>query len=156
MLFSTNIAAQEVKIDGTAYQVIKTEDHLQCDNFTIEAETLRLPENLHYSQIPKGLSIGHAGGNYIGYKLQYTSQLAQNEIVQLKDKLKGYKRLSAERIYIAKAVKCLSNNQILITLWSGGNCDTVCEAYATLEFDKQGKVINAKGHSYQEYKLLRQ
>lgn len=156
MLFSTNIAAQEVNIDGTAYQVIKTETKLKCDNFTVHAETLRLPSHLHHSQIPKELSIGHAGGNYIGHKLQYTSKLARNEIVGIKENLKGYEKLAENRVYIVKPVKCLSDNHVLISLYGGGNCDTVCEAYATIEFDKQGKVINAKGHSYQEYKLLKQ
>ena len=38
---------------------------------------------------------------------------------------------------------------------SSGNCDDVCEGYASLAFDLQGKIVNAKGHSYQKFKELK-
>jgi len=156
LLSSASILAQEVMIDGHVYQVIKTESKLQCDNFEIISKTLRLPSHLHHSQIPKELRIGHAGGNYIGHKLIYTSKLARNEIVGIKENLKGYEKLAENRVYIAKPVKCLSDNHVLISLYGGGNCDTVCEAYATLEFNKQGEIVNAQGLTYQEFKHLKQ
>jgi hypothetical protein len=156
LLSSASLVNQEVMIDGNSYQVITTETKLQCDNFSIKAETLRLPSHLHHSQIPKELSIGHAGGNFVGHKIQYTSQSVMSEIVGIKQQLKGYEKLAKKRVYIAKPVKCLSDYNVLISLYGGGNCDTVCEAYATLKFNKQGEIVDAKGLSYQEFTDLKQ
>lgn len=145
LLLNINLMAQEIEIGGTLFKVTKSETSIECENFSIKAEASKLPSHLHHSQIPKGLSIGHVGGNYIGHKLHYISQSVSTKVVGIKQQLKGYEKLDKKRVYIAKPVKFLLNNHVLISLYGGGNCNTVCEAYASLEFNKQGELVNAQG-----------
>lgn len=39
-------------------------------------------------------------------------------------------------------------------MWGGGNCSNVCEAWATVVFNKSGGVVSIKGVSLNEVRKL--
>lgn len=156
ILFSISSFSETVEIDGKSHSVNTRYKAVSCGDFLIESVTKKLPDYLHHSQIPKSLSIGHKGINYIGYELTYKSKGQEIDIKPLKDHLSGYKKLSKDRVYISRPLKCIKPNAVLFSMWGGGNCSDVCEAFSVITFNSSGVITKARGLSVKEFNELNQ
>jgi len=155
ILFSISSFSETVEINGKTHSVNTRFKAISCGNFSIESVTKKLPDYLHHSQIPKSLSIGHKGINYIGYELTFRSKDKEVDIKPLKDHLSGYQKLAKDRLYISRPIKCIKPNSVLFSMWGGGNCSDVCEAFSVISFDLNGIVTKARGLSVKEFNELK-
>ena len=155
LLLSINSFAEKVEIDGKLYPVKERSSKVECGNFSIISTTKKLPDFLHHSKIPKSLSIGHKGINYIGYELTYQAEGKLVKVKPLESYLNGYERIAEDRLYISRPQKCIQPNTVLFSMWGGGNCSDVCEAFSLITFNPNGEIEKAEGLSMKEYKDLK-
>jgi len=155
LLFTVNSFAETVEINGNNYPVKVKSSNVECGDFSVVSTTKELPDFLHYSQIPKTLSIGHKGINYIDYELSYKTKGEQFKVKPLEGSLNGYEKIAKDRLYISRPQKCIEPNKVLFLMWGGGNCSDVCEAYSLITFDSKGSIKKAQGLSMKEYKELK-
>ncbi len=152
---SANCFSETINIEGKEYPVIENTKNLQCANFSVTSVTRELSHRLHYSEIPENISMGHQGGNYLSQSMTFKAGNLQRNMPALELILTGYNKISADRPYLSTPVKCVGSDTLLVSMWSGGNCSTVCEAYALITFDNSGNIIKSKGLTYKEYKQYR-
>jgi len=88
-------------------------------------------------------------------KLSFKTNNASKDISYIYKNIHNYSKIDAKRPYISAPVKCIENKSVLFTFYGGGNCSTVCEAYALVSFKTNGTFNSLKGLNYNEYKKLK-
>lgn len=150
LLISQVSFSEEFEVEGKAYSLIENKSDFSCSNFTIESLEKRLPRSVNQNLVRGGL--GHLDDpRIISHTLTYSNESVKKTLPRLESLLTNYDKISPRRSYIPKANACPGNNGVLFRMWGGGNCSTVCEAYALVIFTKLGEISKIKGLTYSEY-----
>jgi len=152
---ATSTWAEEISHKGTTYTIdVETQD-LDCGSFIVLLTERALPFSVRESEIPHEITLGHFGKPHVlSQEFSYVSKFTARTLTDLKEIIPEYERIETKRKYLAKATKCVSPNFVLFSFWGGGNCKTVCEAWALVEFSEDGRAISSQGLSYQQYQQL--
>lgn len=152
MFFSQNIFPETFVVDGKEYVLEEKKSSFKCPNFNIESLEKRLPSFLNGNLVRGGL--GHLGDfKIISHKITYSnsSESISRRLPKLEGLLSSYERIDSSRPYISKPTACPGKDGVLFEMWGGGNCSTVCEAWALVIFSNDGSIKKIKGLSYDEY-----
>jgi len=142
--------------NGNVYNLESKESILKCSKFSIYTKTISFPFSLRENNIPYEKTMKHMGNAHlISQKLIFSNTGVENELPDIISKLSDYKKIDKKRSYIISPVKCLGESSVLLSLWGGGNCSTVCEAYAKATLTKNGVLSSISGLTYKEYSDLR-
>jgi len=154
MLIPVN--AGTLKHNGNSYKYENIESILKCSKFSIVTKTKSFPFSLSENKIPYEITMKHMGNPHlISQKQMYINSGKEVELPNLISKLSNYKKIEKKRSYTIKPVKCLGASSVLFSLWGGGNCSTVCEAYVKAAFTENGAISSIYGLTYKEYNELR-
>ena len=147
--------AEDIVVNGTTYDIEEKTQTLKCNEFSIHTKERSFPFAIRESRIPYELTMKHPGRPHlISQSNSYISVDKSVPIPALESITSNYERIDAKRPYISEPVKCLDGKKVLFTMWGGGNCSTVCEAWAIVEFTKNGLVRSFQGIAYDEFKSL--
>jgi hypothetical protein len=147
--------AEDIVVNGTTYDIEEKTQTLNCNEFSIHTKERSFPFAIRESRIPYELTMKHLGRPHlISQSNSYISVDKSVPIPALESITFNYERIDAKRPYISEPVKCLDGKKVLFTMWGGGNCSTVCEAWAIVEFTKNGLVRSFQGIAYDEFKSL--
>lgn len=156
MLFSFSAQAEIISINGKKYEIEIKESLLKCDNFSINSSIKSLPFSIRERYLPYKKLMGHKGNSHLmSQNLTFVTNSSSFDISNIYKNINNYSKIDPKRPYISKPEKCIGSNSVLFYFWGGGNCSTVCEAYALVSFEANGKVKTLKGLEYNEYKKLK-
>ncbi|WP_297811368.1 hypothetical protein [uncultured Methylophaga sp.] len=145
--------AGQLSHKGITYEVRTDEVSLECRSFKIISKVQSLPFSLRESEIPYEITMGHYGKPHVlEQSISYVSDTVENDAFEVDAILPAYERIDDERKYLAKPVACVGPHSVAFSLWGGGNCKTVCEAWVLVEFSGTGKPVKALGLTYSEFK----
>lgn len=148
--------SENIAVNGKEYKIEIKESVLECSDFSIKSITKELPFSIRERHIPYEKTMGHKGNSHlINQSLSFAYKQNNQNIPAFYKQLSNYTRVDPNRPYLAKPIKCIENRSVLFYLWGGGNCSTVCEAYALVEFTSSGVISSLKGLNYKEYKKLK-
>lgn len=157
-------------VDGVHYLTKTEKTELVCENFTlthtrvdytqeiVEAQSGNL-NKISETQLPSSGGLRHADKSYSlpKWKIEDFVELNWGEVTtridNLPDQIDSH-RISGSRIYVWTPVKCLQDDQVLLSLGSGGNCTNVCEAWAKVRFGPGGEITDTKSLSLAETRIL--
>ena len=149
------VASEVIESNGKKYTVETKHNTLRCNTFSVTNIERSLPFSIRESRIPYEITMKHHGRPHLlNLTLLYNSQSVEKKLPALETLLSGYNKISEKKSYISTPISCIGNNKVLFKMWGGGNCTNVCEAWATVEFNKSGKILKVKGLSYNEYVKL--
>jgi len=129
----------------------KNEAVSECGEYTLKVVSYEFDQGLP-EKVLSNESAGHFGNPYlVKQEFIYVSKkgLVSHPISDLWPK---YERIDPERYYTAKIKQCSDNREATFSLWSGGNCRDVCEAWGVIRFSENGSITSLKGLSYPEFK----
>jgi len=153
ILISTQLTAEEIIHNGEVFTIEINETSLDCGAFSITSQERSLPFEIRESKIPRDITMGHYGRPHLlSQSIKFNSKDADETYSEITDLLPSYEKIEPQRVYIAKPIKCFSNNSVIFSFWGGGNCTTVCEAWGLVEFSKSGKVVLTIGISHKNFK----
>lgn len=145
--------ADQISHKGITYEVKTDEIGLDCGSFKIISKVQSLPFSLRESEIPYEITMGHYGKPHVlKQSISYVSDTAEGEAFAVDAITPTYERIDADREYLAKPEACVGPHSAAFSLWGGGSCKNVCEAWVLVEFSRSGKPVNALGLSYSEFK----
>jgi len=152
-LFTLNASAEQISHNRTTYDVQSEVSELDCGPYMIISTVKTLPFKLRESQIPYEITMGHYGKPHVlGQSISYISDNAGKVTFDVNEIIPSYGRIDSARKYLAKPEACVSQNSVVFSFWGGGNCKTVCEAWALVKFSTTGDPIKVQGLSYSEFK----
>lgn len=152
-LWAVGANAGQVSHKGITYEVVTEETSLECSSFEIISKVQALPFSLRESEIPYEITMGHYGKPHVlEQSISYISDTGENEAFSVNAIIPTYERIDDDRKYLAKPEACVGPYSAVFSLWGGGNCKTVCEAWVLVEFSHSGKPVKAIGLSYSEFK----
>ena len=100
--------------------------------------------------------MGHKGKAHImSQNMTLVTNGSAIDISNIYKNIRNYSKIDPGRPYISRPEKCIGSKSVLFYFWGGGNCSTVCEAYALASFEANGKVKTLKGLEYKEYMKLK-
>lgn len=158
-----------VKHDGVIYELKTRPENLQCPNFSVDVSrtiftgkawqlnnsTSHTVTDLQLNELQIGDSIGGVHWIY-SQTFDYLAEGTRKPLGSAQSIFPDYEKIDPSRVYSFSAMQCLDNNSVLVLMWGGGNCDTVCEAYGIIKFDAAGEIAKAEGLDFQEYKALKE
>lgn len=152
-LCTLNANAEQISHNGETYDVQSEISELDCGSYKIISTVRTLPVKLRESQIPYEITMGHYGNPYVlGQSISYVSDITEEVTFDFSKIIPSYGRIDSGRKYLAKPEACVSQSSATFSFWGGGNCRTVCEAWALVKFSTTGHPINVQGLSYSEFK----
>ena len=152
-LFVVVANADQISHKGITYEVRTDEISLECSSFKIISKVQTLPSSLRESEIPYEITMGHYGKPHVlEQSISYVSDTAENMAFAVDAITPTYERIDDDRKYLAKPEACVGPHSVVFSLWGGGNCKTVCEAWVLVEFSGSGKPVKVLGLSYSEFK----
>ncbi|WP_155247349.1 hypothetical protein [Teredinibacter turnerae] len=154
LLLLANVCfAGSIEHDGVTYEVELRTSELNCDLFTVKLERRSLPFSIRESQIPYPITMGHLGDPYlISQTITYKAKGSKENVNSVESVLPKYSRVENGRKYVAKLGSCVGESSVTLSLWGGGNCTNVCEAWTLITFGSNGEVKSSKGLTYAEFK----
>ncbi len=157
-------------VDGVHYLTKTKKTELVCENFTLTRTHLDYkqesidPETGAVNQVPEtqlprtGDSLRHPDKSYYlpKWKIDDYVEITQGgttiRIENLPERIDS-PRVSKSRVYVWGPDKCLPSDEVLISLYSGGNCYNACQAWAKVKFGPTGTILDQVAYaSYAEYK----
>jgi len=152
ILFSCNALSEEFEVAGKLYTLKEKKIDFSCDEFTIQSLEKSLPHSVNENLVRGGL--GHLGNFLIiSHTLSYINKnkSISQQLPKLEKLLTSYERIDPRRPYISKPEACPGKNTVLFSMWGGGNCSSVCEAWALVIFSPEGNIKHIEGLTYDEY-----
>ena len=163
-----------IPINDHIYELETFSDHLVCDNFTLESYSTYFTMGAFDPQIGERVRIRHyelprykrssepqmrksylPGEHYISTTFFTSPSTKKHVVTNIENHFENYSRIADDRVYNWSADKCLPDDKILISLYSGGNCTNVCEAWGILQFDGNAKIKTAEGLTLAAYNKIR-
>lgn len=143
--------ADELVDDAQEHELNTETKKLSCDTFELKLITKEFSRNLAESEIPTHLTMKHYGNPYL---VSQQVLVDESTAVDVNTLLPEYERIESGRKYSAKFGSCVGGDSFTLSLWGGGNCRTVCEAWALVSISEGGTLLSSKGLSYAEFKTF--
>ena len=158
LVIAFNVNAEKIAFEGKEYKLEIEEESLVCSDFTIKSTTKSLPFSIRETIIgisDSKVSMGHYGRPHVTEQtFEYIKENVMVKLPVIESLLTGYSKIDPKRPYLSHPYKCLGDNKVLFSMWGGGNCSNVCEAFAVIEFTNSGNIKSSKGLTYKEYKMV--
>ena len=153
LVLSNQVFSGQVEFNGKIYETkIESEFFLDCGSFNLEKRTTRfLYSSFPETQIPLEISHKHKSRPYvISQEVIYTSGSIE-KIIDSDLFLPSYSRIDPTRSYLISESQCVGPNTVIFGFWGGGNCSSVCDAKAIVEFTSLGEIKMVRGLSNEEF-----
>ncbi|WP_444896916.1 hypothetical protein [Microbulbifer sp. SSSA005] len=150
--FSVHIGADEINIGGRVFETTNKIDELDCEGFKLRTITTSIDPNVKENDLPFEALLGHKTKSHvISQYVIFVGDALSIKIPPIESLISNYSRIDPKRPYLASPEFC-HGNKVYISLWSGGTCSTVCEAWIVVDFDKSGAVTNAVGLTFAQFR----
>ncbi|WP_444905582.1 hypothetical protein ACJJIR_12425 [Microbulbifer sp. SSSA008] len=148
---SVYAGADELNIGGRVFETAKDIDEISCKGFKLQTITTSIDPNVRENDLPFEALLGHKTKSHvISQQVIYVGDEHSIMVSPIENHVSNYPRIDPKRPYLASPEFC-HDNKVYFSLWGGGTCNTVCEAWVEVEFDRHGKVANAVGLTFEQF-----